>query len=68
MILLKNLGAALGRLFVYLGVIEFLFSTYFEIINKETMEQKRLYVVSSGEYQKWAQLVCPCGCNDMILS
>lgn len=33
----------------------------------ETLPEKTLYVVGGLGYQKWAYMVCPCGCGERIM-
>jgi hypothetical protein len=33
----------------------------------ESLPERALYVVGGADYQKWAFLICPCGCGDRIM-
>ncbi|TAL64473.1 MAG: hypothetical protein EPN88_10905 [Bacteroidetes bacterium] len=35
--------------------------------NPSTLKKNIVYVVGGPNYEKWAYLKCPCGCNDIIM-
>jgi hypothetical protein len=35
--------------------------------NSDKVKNNIVYVVGGSDYEKWAYLRCPCGCNDVIM-
>lgn len=35
--------------------------------SKKNLRKNTIYIVGNEEYQKWAYLLCPCGCEEAIM-